>query len=95
MHQSNLQTRTTITDLKAGVLLLKDVKRRIRNQSTELMKTGRVPRGQLTVESGDANYEAWMTLAVETVTSFEPCDKSRQQRVKATTTKQTEIHALI
>ena len=64
------------------------------------MKTGRVPRGQLTVESGDANYEALMTLAVETVTVSNPVhigssDKSRQQRVKATTTKQTEIHALI
>lgn len=50
------------------------------------MKT--VPRGHLTVEPGDANYEAWMTLAMETETVVNPVhigssDKSRQQRVKS------------
>ena len=86
--------RNVASDLKAGVLLLKDAKRCIDTQSTEftvvtseLMKT--VPRGHLTVEPGGANYDAWMTLATETETVVNPVhigssDKARQQRVKAT-----------
>jgi hypothetical protein len=86
--------RNVASDLKAGVLLLKDAKRCIDTQSTEftvvtseLMNT--VPRGHLTVEHGGANYDAWMTLAAETETVVNPVhigssDKARQQRVKAT-----------
>jgi hypothetical protein len=82
------------SDLRAGVLKLKDAKRCIDTQSTEftvvtseLMKT--VPRGHLTVAPGDADSQAWMTLAVETATVLHPVhigssDKARQQRVKAT-----------
>ena len=73
------------------MLLLKDVKRCIDTQSTEftvvtseLMKS--VPRGHLTVERGGADYQAWMTLAVETETVSNPVhtgsnDKARQWRV--------------
>jgi hypothetical protein len=86
--------RNVASDLKAGVLLLKDAKRCIDTQSTEftvvtseLMKT--VPRGHLTVAPGGADSQAWMTLAVETATVLHPVhigrsDKARQQRVKAT-----------
>ncbi len=54
--------------------------------TSELMKT--VRRGHLTVEPGGANYEAWMTLSMETATVSNPVhigssDKSRQQRVKS------------
>eukprot|EP01043_Picozoa_sp_COSAG02_P054141 COSAG02_NODE_6083_length_3814_cov_6.730283_1_plen_757_part_00 len=89
--------RNVASDLKGGVLLLKDAKRCIGTQSTEftfvtseLMKT--VPRGQLTVEPGDANYEDWIKLAMETVTVSNPVhigssDKARQQRVVKSITR--------
>ena len=85
--------RNVASDLKGGVLLLKDTKRCISLNAaemtfvtSELMKT--VPRGQLTVERGGADYQAWMTLAVETATVVNPVhigssDKARQRRVNA------------
>ena len=82
------------SDLRAGVLKLKDVKRCIGSDSAELTHVpselmATVSRGHLTVEPGGADSQAWMTLAVETATVLHPVhigssDKARQQRVKAT-----------
>jgi hypothetical protein len=88
--------RNVASDLKGGVLLLKDTKRCISLNAVEmtlvtsgLMKT--VPRGHLTVEHVSANYNEWMAIASETRAVTKPVrigssEKARQQRVKATTT---------
>jgi hypothetical protein len=81
------------SDLRTGVLMLKDVKRCIGSTArertfvpAELAKN--VPRGQLTLYPGDTDYDAWMTIANETQAVKNPVhigssDKARQRRVNA------------
>ncbi len=78
-------------DLRGGVLELTDMKRCISGNAEEhtavpgaLLKT--ISRAVRTVQSGDAHYEQWMTLAAQTQSVKQPVyvgstDKARQLRV--------------